>query len=102
MVQREQGLENERFFRRLNERIRNLHEMWNHDLAGDVADEALDAVCECADIACFAVIVLPLAAFERIREHPRRFIVSPGHEAPDAEIVVERRSDYLVVEKILD
>jgi hypothetical protein len=39
------------------------------------------------------------ATFERVREHPLRFLVAPGHEDLDDESVVERRETYLIVEK---
>ena len=34
-----------------------------------------------------------------MREHPRRFLVAPGHEHPELERVVERHTGYLIVEK---
>jgi hypothetical protein len=45
------------------------------------------------------MIELPLAEYERVRAHPRRFLVAPDHEIPEAEIVVESHEDYTVVEK---
>src|SRR5438034_276639 len=54
-----QDPQNELFFRRLNESIRNLRTM--------LKNEMLDAVCECADVGCFAPVALPFDDFERIR-----------------------------------
>jgi hypothetical protein len=39
---------------------------------------------------------------ERIRSHPRRFLILPGHEVPEIETVVETEQDYVVVEKLDD
>ena len=82
---------NELFFRQLNESIRSLRTM--------LRTEVLDAVCECADIGCFAPVTLPFGEFDRIRSAARRFIVSPGHVVPALEFVVERHEGFLVVEK---
>jgi hypothetical protein len=55
--------------------------------------------CECARLGCNLLIEVALPEYERIRGHARRFMVVPGHEIPDFEDVVERRSGYVVVEK---
>jgi putative heme degradation protein len=94
-TRREQRIvENELLFRSLNERIEQLTESWQN--------ATMAAVCECGDAECFAPIDLPLAEYERIlrdRSSGRRFIVKPGHEIPDVEMLVERHVDYFVVEK---
>jgi hypothetical protein len=55
--------------------------------------------CECARLGCNLLIQLTLAEYERIRANPRRFMMVPGHEIPALETVVERSSNYLIVEK---
>ncbi len=55
--------------------------------------------CECARLGCNEMVTLTVRDYERIREHPRHFVVTPGHELPEAETVVRTASDYLVVEK---
>ena len=55
--------------------------------------------CECARIGCNQLIELSVREYERIREHPRRFAVVPGHEDPAVETVVETRPGYVTVEK---
>ncbi len=37
--------------------------------------------------------------YRRAREHPRRFLVLPGHVDETLEAVVERHPGYLIVEK---
>jgi hypothetical protein len=56
--------------------------------------------CECARLGCNEVLELSVREYEEVREHPRRFIVVPGHERLDAETVVERHRNYLVVQKL--
>ena len=56
-------------------------------------------VCECADRSCMIWLEVPAEEYAAVRQHPRRFIVEPGHEILDVETVVERQPGYLVIEK---
>jgi hypothetical protein len=56
-------------------------------------------LCECSDPQCDRVIEITPVDYERIRAHPRRFIVHPGHQEPEVETVTDTQSGYLVVEK---
>ena len=56
--------------------------------------------CECARLGCNELVELSVREYEHVRSHSRRFIVLPGHERLDVEIVVERHHGYLVVEKL--
>jgi hypothetical protein len=56
--------------------------------------------CECARLGCNQVIELTVGEYERVRAHPRRFMVAVGHEMPEAEAVIETKTDYVVVEKL--
>ena len=56
--------------------------------------------CECAVLECNQPVELTLREYERVRDHPRRFVVLNGHQLDGAETVVERRSGYVVVEKV--
>lgn len=58
--------------------------------------------CECGALGCNRVIELAPDEYERIRSHPRRFIVLPGHQHTKVEKVVETKPTYLVVEKFED
>lgn len=55
--------------------------------------------CECAQLGCSQLIKLTPRKYERIRSHPRRFVVARGHELLELETVVEQAPGYLVVEK---
>ena len=56
--------------------------------------------CECAQLGCNQLIELSVREYEDIRAHPRRFVVVPGHEAPDVEKVIEAGPRYVIVEKL--
>ncbi|MGH2941349.1 MAG: hypothetical protein ACRDLN_01045 [Solirubrobacteraceae bacterium] len=84
---------NESAFRALNESLEaSVHR-------GRPEVELAGFVCECGDPRCEATVRLELAAYESIRQDSQLFFVVPGHEAPDAEDVVEDRDGYRVVRK---
>ena len=61
-------------------------------------------LCECADEGCAEILRLDLAAYEKVRQNPRRFFNAPGHEAVSvgngAAVVAERMPGYVLVDKI--
>jgi hypothetical protein len=79
---------NEATFREVNEDIRQRTE-------GRAAFR-----CECARLGCNQLVELSRDEYEAVREHPRRFVLLPGHEVAEAETVVEDHDRYIVVEKI--
>ena len=86
---------NEALFREINERIE----------AGtwiSSPDERMAFACECAALRCNVLVELTVSEYEAVRAHPRRFLLSPGHELPAIETVVHRGEGYVVVEKIGD
>jgi hypothetical protein len=56
-------------------------------------------VCECADRSCSRWITMTATEYAAVREHPRHFLVLPGHENPEVENIVERHVGYFVIEK---
>ena len=56
--------------------------------------------CECAQLGCNEMLELSVNEYEAVRAHPRRFLVLPGHERPEVEVVIDARPGYLVVEKL--
>jgi hypothetical protein len=84
---------NETMFRDVNEAVRSGR--WPGEEGAPVAYR-----CECARLGCSRLIELRSADYERIRKHPRRFLIAPGHEVPGAEVVVETHAHYVVVEKL--
>lgn len=81
---------NEATFRTINEGIERGH-------VGE--PEQKGYLCECARLGCTTVLELTPAEYERVRAHPRLFLVVPGHEEPAAEVVVEHHGHYDVIEK---
>lgn len=84
---------NESAFRELNERLKaNVHR-------ADARLEYAGFVCECGDADCDTIVRMPLPAYEKVREDSMLFFVVAGHEATDAEDVVEDGDGYFVVRK---
>ena len=89
-IRTQRALENEKLFRRINERV--------DALSGDRGRLAI--VCECADVSCVERIEgVPAAEYEAVRAHGDRFFVLRGHEQLDVERVVDERKGYLIVAK---
>jgi hypothetical protein len=86
--------ENEALFREVNERIERLH----HHFAATEA-EPLEIVCECDEIDCAETLRLSPAVYERVRQDARCFFVSPGHEDPEVEDVIDSGGNYVIVHK---
>jgi len=83
---------NEAFFRQVNERINDVADRFQ-------GDHAYEFFCECADPECTERITLTSAEYEWVRAKATRFVLAPGHVAPEIEHVVEREGDHVVVEK---
>jgi hypothetical protein len=85
--------QNEALFRSINERI--------EAGAWPAARSDIAAFrCECAALGCNVLLEMTLAEYESVRANPRHFIVAPGHEVPEVELVVRLTTTYLVVEKV--
>lgn len=84
---------NESVFREINEGIER--GQWPGE-----EDSPIGFRCECARLGCNELLELSVREYEAVRANPRRFMVVPGHERPDFEVVVERHPEYLVVEKL--
>lgn len=84
---------NEALLREANEAIER--GLWPND-----EDRVVRFRCECARIGCNEAVELTIAEYEAVRANSRRFVVVDGHEQPEAEVVVERRHEYAVVEKV--
>jgi hypothetical protein len=84
---------NEVLFREINDRLNSLQEPFN------ALEERADFVCECGDKSCTEQISMSLSEYEQLRSDPTLFAVKPGHETPNVEEIVERRTGYDVVRK---
>lgn len=85
---------NEVLFREANEAARAVAERFGGDAP------LQDFLCECGDRACTEKVSVTLAEYLDVRADPRRFVILPGHEIPEVEVVVEQSERYAVVEKI--
>ena len=83
--------QNEALARRINDRIE-----YQRPRNGESADTF---ICECVRVDCGGVLDLSIGEYARVRSHPRRFVVLPGHEEPAVESTVEVYPGYVVVEK---
>jgi hypothetical protein len=83
---------NQALFRAVNEHVEELHKTHG-------SDEVAEFVCECADDSCTEQIPVPLRIYEQVRANPRRFIIHPGHQHSELELVVDVDERYMVVEK---
>jgi hypothetical protein len=90
---------NESLFREVNERISELDEDGFAELAHDYSP-LVGFVCECPHQDCAETIKVTRRQYEAVRTNPRRFLVLPGHEDLDLAGVVERHSEFYVVEKL--
>ena len=88
---------NQSRFRRSNERLQRA--AYSHRFE---AADRLPFLCECADPGCFEAVMLSLEEYERVREHPSRFVLVAGHEDAEAahERIVEAEKGYAIVEKV--
>lgn len=95
MDAREERLaQNEAIFREINERVREI-------ASGHGVDtHVYSFFCECSNSDCTLQLDLTLPAYEEVRAHGARFVVHPGHELPDIEVVVRRTSGWNVIEKL--
>src|SRR5712691_1490140 len=92
----ERMAKNETLFREVNERVDEVAESFSI-VTG--RDSLLDFVCECGHDGCTERIQLTQTEYEAVRAEPTHFAVLPGHEVPDAEIVIFRNERYVLVEK---
>jgi hypothetical protein len=80
---------NESVFRGVNQQLVGLR----------AEDDRLSIVCECGEITCVESIRLEPEEYRRLRAEPTTFGVKPGHEKPDAEVVIERHEGFNLVRK---
>jgi hypothetical protein len=55
--------------------------------------------CECGRLGCNKLIEVTMGDYERVRAHPRQFLIVTGHEQTEFETVLYVRENYSVVEK---
>ena len=88
----EQAAKNEATFRSVNERLQEKAEEL------ELGDRATPFLCECEDERCTEVVLLQRSDYEDVRAHPRRFIVAPGHQGGDDQMIRDE-GVFAVIEK---
>ncbi len=83
---------NEAALRQVNERI------YGPGASGSGLPE-FPIVCECGAASCEMTLTVDATLYSSVRADPHRFLVSSGHEIPEAETVVFRHGDIAIVEK---
>ena len=89
-LRRQRAALNEDLFRRVNERIES---------ASSTAS-FVSFVCECPYEKCEARVPLTIEEYEHVRSQPNRFVVLPGHEDPELELIQTASDRYLIVSKL--
>jgi hypothetical protein len=90
----ERAAENQSLYRSINERIKELNEVFE-----EVAALRSEWICECADTDCTTRILASLYEYEAVRGNGRTFIVYPGHVYPNVERIVDEGEHFVIVEK---
>ena len=89
----ERAARNEEVFRGVNERI-------EEGAAQHAVSGPLPFHCECGRASCVETIEVSPARYAAIVRERYHFIVRPGHEQPQIELIRETEEEFLVVEKI--
>jgi hypothetical protein len=94
-ARRDRIAKNEAVFRDVNERVKRIG-----DETGGPTNELSVFLCECGDAACLERIGMLPSEYEEVRASPVHFVVVPGHEDPEVEVVVRRERRFHVIEKL--
>ena len=83
--------ENEVLFREVNEDV----------IPGaDGMPERFEIICECGALTCVQRLTVTRESYAHVRNHDTDFLLVPGHEDPELEIVIDRQPGAYVVRKI--
>ena|SRR5690349_7097147 len=89
-LRRQRAARNQSLFREINERIEAI----------SATSSFVSFVCECADETCDAQLPLTLEEYERVRSRPNWFVVVPGHNLVDVEVIDIASDRYFIVSKL--
>jgi hypothetical protein len=90
----ERWAENQSFFRAVNEMIEATAS------SAGVDEHVYEFMCECSQASCNLLLPLTVWEYEQVRADPTQFLIAPGHERPEIEIVIARHVAYQVVRKL--
>jgi hypothetical protein len=89
-LRRQRAARNQSLFRDVNERIEAI----------SPTSSFVSFVCECADESCDAQLPLTLEEYEHLRSRPNWFVVLPGHNLVDVEVIDVASDRYFIVSKL--
>lgn len=90
----ERWAENEALLRAVNEMIETVAS------SAGIDEHLYEFMCECADIHCHVLLPLTVWQYEEVRADPTLFLLAPGHERAEIEVVIARHGPYQVVRKL--
>jgi hypothetical protein len=67
---------------------------------GASVDGQIEVLCECGNYGCCALLQIAVDDYERMRGSPARFVVKPGHVAPEGERIALETPGFVVVEQL--
>jgi hypothetical protein len=83
----------------MNESVhRTMNELHEKDALA-ASTVSMKCECECSRSECNSGFEMTIADYEAVRAHGRRFVVTPGHEEEDEEIIATT-PEYVVIEKV--
>jgi hypothetical protein len=56
--------------------------------------------CECSMLGCNHLVEVTIPDYKAVRGDSRRFLLAPGHEVAEVEVLVSRKPGYIIVEKV--
>jgi hypothetical protein len=80
--------------REVNERIASL----SRGFARQERISSVQLICECSDLTCKQQVEVTLAAYDRVRADPRRYLIAVNHEDPVTETVIAVDDRHAIVE----
>jgi hypothetical protein len=86
-------IENEVIFRDVNKNIQEFVDGENN------APALLPFYCECSNPECIERIPMTTEQYSKLHKDDRHFITRIGHESPEVEEILNKESNYQVVEK---
>jgi hypothetical protein len=89
-LRRQRAARNQSLFREINERIESISSTASF----------VSFVCECADETCDAQLPLTREEYDRVRSRPNQFVVLPGHNIVDVEVIDVASDRYFIVSKL--
>ena len=90
---------NEKLLRTKNTAAKDGVKKFFHD-DKSIKSAPMEFACECSDLACHERIELSINAYEKIHQQANHFVIKKGHDIPDIEKIISKKSTYDIIKKI--